>query len=220
MSEHVAIEVEGIDRLSSAVLGWLTRSYDAHQVWKKRARDVFMASNGDSVLSRTRVAAIVRRYFLEERPASEDVEQWSKGYGGSVQVQVVAPKVSASNASYLDWLFVADYLLLSCAAETEEYQEENQRRETEFQQLLGSYHLRSIIHESRELMAAKPEMDDGEILELLKKGHPKASLANVKEGRRLESQGASRLKPLEPARPDPLPLYKSVHFPSKAGGSV
>lgn len=204
----------GADRLSDDVIGWLMRCYDSQELWKRRARDVFMNSNGDSVLSRTRVASTVRKYFLDTPPPPEDVKRWKENYEDTESVHVEPPKVSASNAGYVDWLYVADYLLLGCAGITDEYNEENQRRETEFQQVLSSYQLRLAVHDARNLVREQPQLTDDSILDLLRKTHEKASLANMKEARRLERASALHSKPIAPERPDPLRRYNSVFFPS------
>jgi hypothetical protein len=208
------LEVAASDRLSEDVTAWLMRCYESQESWKQKAREVFMACNGDSVLSRTRLAAIVRKYFIEDKPQPEDVECWKDGFEGITIVHVEPPKVSASNAGYVDWLFVADYLLLGCAAITDGYTEENQRRETEFQQVWSSYQLRLVVHDARGLIREHPKASDSDILELLKKTYDKASLANIKEARLLERAAVPHNKPVLPERPDPLPLYKPVYFSS------
>lgn len=203
-----------VDCLTDAVMAWVTRSYDSHESWKQKAREVFMASNGDSVLSRTRVAGIIRRYFVEQKLKVENVRCWRENYDGVTSVRVEPPKISASDAGYVDWLYVADYLLLPCSAITEEYTEENQRRETEFEQLWSSYELRMAVYDARELIRKHPKMDDERIRDLLKKTRKEASLANVKKARRLEKANLPHIEPIPPERPASLPRYESVYFPS------
>lgn len=200
------------DRHSAEVLDWLMRCYKTQERWKNLARRIFFLSNGDSVLSRTRVAGRVRQHFVEGKPKTEDVERWQESYEGTTKVQIEPPKVSASNAGYVDWLYIADYLLLPCSSPTERFQEENQRRDTEFQQLLGSYQIRMQVHGARGLIEKHADKDDDQILDLLKRDFVKASLANVKEARRLDASNASRNKPLEPEKPPRLDLYASVYF--------
>jgi hypothetical protein len=59
-------------------------------------------------------------------------------------------------------------------------------------------------------------MGDSGILDILKKAHEKASLAKVKEARRLENAGTPNSKPIAPEQPAPLPGYNSVYVPSVA----
>jgi hypothetical protein len=65
---------------------------------------------------------------------------------------------------------------------------------------------------------ASDRLSDDGILKLLKRTSDKASLANVKEARRLESAGTPHAKPVEPERPNPLPRYMSVYLPAIAAG--
>lgn len=203
------------DRFSAEVLEWLMRSYKTQERWKNLARRVFFLSNGDSVLSRNRVAAKVRMHFVEGKPKEEDVEVWEDTYEGTKETRVKPPAVSASNAGYVDWLFIADYLLLPCASPIDQYVEENQRRESEFQQLFSSYQIRLHVHEARRLIQEQPSAEGDEILDSLKKEFDKASLANVKEARRLETLNAPGHKPPEPQKPHLLPLYTPVYFPNQ-----
>jgi len=212
------------DRFSADVNAWLMRCYETQEAWKKKAREVFMVSNGDSVLSRIRVAAMVRKYFLEERPQAEEVDRWNESYEHIEKVYVEPPSISESNAGYVDWLYVADYLLLACAGITDEITEENQLRETEYQQSWSSYQLRLAAYAARSLIREHPDMDDDgvkklldeRIKELLNDPRKKASNANVQEARRLEAAKLPHVEPMPPERPEPMPRHKSIYFPSVA----
>ncbi len=200
------------DRLSDSVLEWIGRTYETMEEWKAKARDVFFSSNGDSNLSRNRVASIVRTHFLESPPKAEDVERWKAGFEEIETVHVTPPKVSASNSAYIDWLYIADYLLLACASPTEQLDEENQRRETEFQNVLGSYNIRLIVHDARETLRHNPTLTDNDVLTAVQKKHSKASMANIKEARRLEKANVFHDVPKEPIRAEPMPRYTALYF--------
>jgi len=212
------------DRFSAGVNAWLMRCYETQETWKKKARKVFMDFNGESVLSRIRVAAMVRKYFLEERPQAEEVDRWNEFYEQIEKVHVEPPGISGSNAGYVDWLYVADYLLLACAGITDEITEEHQLRETEYQQSWSSYQLRLAVYAARTLIKEHPQMDDDgikklldeRIKELLNDPRKKASNANVEEARRLDAAGLPHVEPMQPERPKPMPRYKSIYFPSVA----
>jgi hypothetical protein len=198
------------DRPEGAIQRWLVRTYESHDEWKKKARAIFYHSNGDSDLSRQRLAGVVRSYFVDQTLVTEDVEAWLGGT--TVTTRHEPPKVSVSNAGYFDWLFVADYLLLSCASPAEEYQEENQSRENDYQQLIGSFNLRMQVVAARQVIRESPGMDDEKVLASVQEKHAKASLANIKEARRLEAKGGKVRIPVEPQRAANMPLYKSVYF--------
>jgi len=180
--------------------------------WKAKAKEVFFSSNGDSNLSRIRVASIVRTHFLETPPEPEDVERWKKGFDEIETVHVMPPKVSPSNSAYVDWLYIADYMLLACASPTDWLDEENQRRETEYQHVLGSYRIRSIVYDARERMRHDTTLSDNDILVAVQKDHLKASMANIKEARRLEKGNVYHASPKEPIPADPMPRYTALYF--------
>ena len=200
------------DRLTSDALQWLVRNYETQEAWKNEAIAIYFGANGDSVLARTKLSARLRKYFLEEGPKTEDVDLWDANFSGSKQVSVSPPKVNASNASYIDWLYIADYLLLGCGSPREDIEDENQKRETEYQQLLSSYQFRLHVHVALQEMEGSSDLDDKAILARIKKDLPKASLANVKEARKFQKESKDYRAPTEPERPEALPLYKSLFF--------
>lgn len=197
-----------IDAPDGSVVGWLTRTYDIYQDWLKKAREIYFHSNGDSELARQLAAILVRSYFLEEKLTVEVVKTWS----GQEQVdrKVAPPKVTASNASYFDWLRAADYLLLPCASVTDELQEENQRRENAYQVLFGSFTLRTQVNTARAIIRENSDLDDAAILDLVQQKYPAASLANVKDAKRLEAKREPMQVPVEPKRLPEMPIYKSL----------
>jgi len=200
------------DHLSCSVLEWVARTYETMEEWKAKAKDVFFSSNGDSNLSRNRVASIVRSHFLETPPKPENVQRWKTGFEEIEAIHVLPPKVSASNSAYVDWLYIADYLLLACASPTEQIDEENQRRETEFQNALGSYKIRSIVHDACGKMRNDTTISDNEILVDVQKENPKASMANIKEARRLEKGKVLHNAPKEPIPAEPMLRYTPLYF--------
>ena len=126
------------------------------------------------------------------------------------------PKVSASNAAYVDWLFVADYLLLACASPSEQLEAENERRETEFQNVWSSYSIRLIVHAAREEMRQTPGLTDQDCLAAIQSRHEKVSMANIKEARRLEKMRSALEPPRSPTRAEPMRPYCSLFFGSAA----
>lgn len=200
------------DRLSETVLDWLGRSYQTIEEWKAFARGVFFAANGDSNVSRNRVASLVRSHLLESSPTPASVNRWSPGIEVIETVVVSPPKINASNAAYVDWLYVADYLLLACASPSEQLDEENQRRETEYQSVWGSYSIRLVVHAAREEMRRGAGLTDDECLAAIHSRHPKASMANIKEARRLEKTRTALEPPTAPIRAEPMRPYTSLFF--------
>ncbi|MEX2188606.1 MAG: hypothetical protein WD875_17490 [Pirellulales bacterium] len=200
------------DQLTEQLLHWLMRRYETQEAWKEMAQDVFMRSNGDAALSRCRVAAIVRRYCMGERT----ILRSSRFARSSVELTTghddEPVPVTASNAGYVDWLYVADYLLLRCAALSDEYVDENKQREAEFQQLLGSYELRCNVYRARKTIRDNPGLVDADILDAIKLENSSASLANVREARRQERANIAFREPIKPEKPRELERYKPVYF--------
>lgn len=200
------------DRLSEGVLKWITRCYESMEEWKLTAADLFFASNGDSNLSRNRLAAILRSHFLDSPPKAEDVDRWKTGFSEIETVHIVPPKISVSNSPYVDWVYIADYLLLACASPTTRLEDENQRRDTDFQNVMGSYLIRKIVHDARDRMRNDASLPDADILEAIQELDPKASMANIKEARRLEKSQSAHSPPKKPLPSDPMPRYTALYF--------
>lgn len=196
----------------SSIIGWLARSYETMEEWKSKARSVFYSSNGDSNLARNRVAGLIRAHFLEASLTTETIKRWKPGINEPVPEQVVPPKVTASNSAYIDWLCAADYILLACASLSESLAAENQKRESEFQNVLGSYELRLVVHKARLEMLESPTAIDEDLLSTIRLTHPDATMANVKEARRLEKLGRKNEMPKKPIAAAPMPRYVSLYF--------
>lgn len=200
------------DRLSKNILAWLARTYGVLEEWKDKSRELFLATNGDSNLSRIRLAAVVRAYFLQTPPMAENVNRWTGGFEEVETVHMVPPKVSASNATYVDWLYIADYLLLGCSSPFEQFDAENRRRETEFQSVNDSYKIRLVVYKTREEMRRDSSLADGEVLSKVKKVYSNASLANIKEARRLQQAKVTHEMPKEPMPVRLIPRYTALYF--------
>ena len=70
-SELPFSEMPASDRLAPQVLGWLARSFETIKEWRAKAAEIFFSSNGDSAVSRNRVAVVVRDYFANESLKAE-----------------------------------------------------------------------------------------------------------------------------------------------------
>ncbi len=131
-------------------------------------------------------------------------------------VTVSPPKISESNAAYIDWFYVADYLLLCCGTTRDEFDDVNTVRRAQFRSLLQSYLLRKYVIDAIALIEAKPKLSDEQVVEELKSAatdeESKPSLATIKEAKRWMRAGE---KPNEVIRPEPpadLGLYKPLYF--------
>lgn len=200
------------DRLSNRVLHWLARSYETLRQWRDRASDTYLATNGDSALARNRVAFDVRAYFLQGRLAAEKLDKWRPGFESLEEIEVAPPKVSPSNAAYVDWIRVADYLLLGVASPTEPLDRANQQRETEFQAAIGSWRIRQVVYSGATAIRADPELTDQDLLARIKKDQPAASMANIKEARRVSRDGHPLEAPQQPEAAAAMGPYQPLYF--------
>lgn len=203
------------DTSATTPIQWLLRSYETSREWKDKAKDVFFSVNGDSDLARNRVAGIVRNYFIENknRLEPEDVGRWKDGENVAEKVRVVPPTVTESNSTYVDWVYIADFLLLPFVSLQEALDAENQRRETEFDNAMRSYKKRLAVEDAREAVRSGSLPSDAAILESLKIHHPDASLATIKVARKLEKENAIEPKAREPKKSAPMPPFKALYFP-------
>lgn len=205
-------DLAALDGLSVSPVEWLLRSYDSFVEWKSRARAEYVALNGDSHAARNRVAWIVRNYFTETQLTQEEVGRWKDSE--IVTIRMLPPNITDSNATYVDWSYIADVLLLHCAAQHEDIDKENQRRETEYLRASNSYKLRLAAEEAQEAIRRSPQASDDAILESLTKLHPDASVATIKEARRREKAKTILPKVMQPQRSQSIAPFVPLYFQS------
>lgn len=203
--------LEDSEQSTVTAVHWLARSYESLEEWRRTGKEIFFSVNGESDVARNRLASLIRRYFVDTPLSAEDVTRWKPGSTETETIRVSPPKISASNSAYVDWGYLADYVLLSCAAISEELEDENQKRNMEYRQSLESHNIRSAVFEARTIIREKANLNDVEVLEKLKKIYEKASAAHVKEARKQERNG-DRYTPPKPPRESPqmnryVPLY-------------
>ena len=215
MTVATQLVLEGLetsDQSTVTALQWFARSYESIEEWKDKAREVFYSLNGNSEVARNRVAAMVRFYFVETPPKAEDVKRWKQDAKETETVHVVPPKISASNSAYVDWCYVADYLLLACAALSDELDAENQLRDTEYRAALDSFKIRTMVHEARSLLRGTPNASETELLASLTAKHAKAASAHIKEAKRLERGDVRYAPPKAPTPSTPMPKYVPLYW--------
>ena len=145
-------------------------------------------------------------------PNAEDVRSWKLDSTEQETTHVTPPKISASNSAYVDWGYLADYVLLCCAAVSEELEEENQLRALEYRQLFESYCIRLAVFDARTIIRANPELNDDDVLTQLKTKHKKAAAAHVKEARKLERNAVRYVPPKAPRESPEMNRYVPLYF--------
>jgi|GEM_PF-1532840 hypothetical protein len=205
---------------SSTPLNWLNRSYESMKEWKAKALKVFLSVNGDSNVARNRVASQVRKYFEKTSLVPEDVQRWKKGINEIETIRVIPPKSSESRSGYVDWLHIADLLLMSGCADGEAINEEQQERDTEFLNVQRSYKMRVVVEEARAELRRDPTLSDDSLSEHLKekfsemfkdKDKDPPAVA-IKEARKLEKSGVRTPSPKAPIKSEPIPRYTTLYF--------
>lgn len=211
------MQTETLDTMTDktqAICHWLKRSYEVSQGWSERAVAIYLQAQGDAVHARTVMASEVRNHFMSEKPDTEVVDRWKDGHKEIESVEMTPPKVNESNAAYIDWLYVADYLLLCCGTTRDEFDHANSTRRAMHRKVYQSYVLRSLVVDAISLIEEQPEISDEDAVKKLKSKDEEspASLATLKEARRWVRQGEKPLATIEPESPKDIELYKSVYF--------
>lgn len=201
---------------TSAICHWLKRSYKIEQQWSEKATRIYLESQGDAILARTVLASDVRRHFLVDKPSEETVERWNEGHTEIDKILVTPPKISESNAAYVDWLYVADYLLLCCGSTRDEFDQVNSVRQGQFRSLLQSYFLRQFVIDAIGLIEREAGISDEDIVKRLKSlatdEDIQPSLASVKEARRWLKDGVNPKAVVRPEMPREIAIYQAIYF--------
>ena len=188
MSDYALLDrLEASEQSTVTAVQWLARSYESMEHWKRTGKEVFFSLNGESDVARNRLASIIRKYFVDTPPGAEDVNRWRRDSTETETIRVVpSDDFRLQNSAYVDWGYLADYVLLAFAAISEELEDENQKRTTEYRQSLESHNIRLAVFDARMILRENPNLNDDDVLTQLKTKHEKAAAAHVKEARKLE----------------------------------
>lgn len=205
-------ETDEVEPLTATAVAWIARSYESMEHWKRKGEELFLSLNGQSDVARNRLASILRKHFLESKLSAEEVTRWKARSVEKHTSRVTPPKVSASNSAYVDWCYIADYVLLGCASTSDAMETENQNRLSEYRQCLDSYNIRLAVYDARTIIRENKGIDDSEVLTRLQEKHDKAAAAHVKEARRLERNKCRYAPPQKPTESPGIPCYIPLYF--------
>src|SRR5688500_11263900 len=93
------------------VLDWLTKDYETAEYWKNIGKEMHLACNGDSALTRHRLADALRRSISKLQPGPVKYQGWNDDFSEIIELEIDAPEIGAANDAYVDWVRLADYLL-------------------------------------------------------------------------------------------------------------
>lgn len=196
---------------ATTVLEWIARSYQSLENWKKEAENIFYSLNGQSEAARNRLALKLRDYFSNETLSVEEVKRWNRNHTFIETVRVTPPKISATRLAYIDWCYVADYLLLSCAVESASILVENQRRANESRIMIASYDILCAIFEARKIINGDSGFSNQQVLKMVKKIKDCVTLTHIQEARRQERNCEPLVQPRIPPVSVPMARYTAIY---------
>ena len=113
------------------MVGWLYRDFESYENWKARGREIFLQVDGSSDGARKTLASDLCKYACGEKRKLVNVRNWREDLSEIVVHRVKPPDVSTSNCKEIEWLEIADYILLAASGGWEGIQIDNQRRSAE-----------------------------------------------------------------------------------------
>lgn len=189
---------------------WLTKDCPSAEYWKEIGKELYLVSDGDCVLTRHRLADVLRRSISKLQPGPVTYEKWKDDFSEITKVEIESPGIGATNDAYVDWLRIADYLLLAAASTWPKLDEENQRRRTMYDQARRGYEARTIVKAVAAYLEEHPKAPDGDIQAALKHDVGQVHIAQAKKvtphtsGREIVEQG--------PEMPAQIERYKPLYF--------
>ena len=86
------------------VLDWITKDYETWEYYKNVGKELYLVSNGDSVLARYRLADVMRRSMSKLQPGPVKFEAWNSDCTEIITIEMNPAEISTSNEAYVDWL--------------------------------------------------------------------------------------------------------------------
>jgi hypothetical protein len=195
------------------VLDWITKDYESHTYWKNLGKEMFLVSNGDSVLTRHRVADALRRSISGHPTTPVTVSRWNDDFTAILAIEVDPPAIAVANQLYVDWIQIADYVLLAAAASFERLEEENQRRKEAFDRARNGYEARRLVGLVTEFLEQNPEASEDAVIAASRELNLDVKKAHIALARKLatKSDSRQRRREVEPTAPIMLGTYQSIH---------
>ena len=196
------------------VLDWLTKDYETGEYWKDIGKEIHLASNGDSTLTRYRLADTLRRSMSKLQPGPVKYEKWNSDFTEVVTAEIDAPAISVSNETYVDWIRLADYLLLAAAvAEWPKRDEENQRRKMIYDQCRRGYEARMIVKAVAEYLEKHPTATDKDIKASLNRDGREILQVHISHAKKIVPHTSGReIVEQEPEPPAEIKPYMPLYF--------
>lgn len=192
---------------------WLTKDHPTSEYWKDIGREMYLVSNGDGVLARHRLADALRRSISKLQPGVVTYDKWNEDFSAIVKVEIKSPDISTSHEAYVDWLRIADYLLLAAASTYPRLEDDNQRRKTMYDQSRRGYESRAIVMAVAAYLQANPSATDGEIQTALDRDDREVAQIHIAQAKKITPHTSGReIIEREPEVPQQLNRYASIYF--------
>lgn len=192
---------------------WLQKDYQTGEYWKNVGKEIYLVANGDCALTRHRLADVLRRSISKLQPGPVTYQKWKDDFSEIEKVEIESPNISATNDAYVDWLRLADFLLLAAASTWPRLEEENMRRRAMYDQARRGYEARMIVKEIAEYLKEHPTVTDGDIQATLNKPNREVAQIHIAKAKQLIPHTAGReISEREPEEPSPLNRYTPLYF--------
>lgn len=198
--------------ITAQVIEWFNRDYGESQKWKDRGREIYLATLGDSAVTRYYLADELRKSLLAETGEPVENARWSTKSDTPVPITVSPPKLDESRAPYVDWIRIADYFLLSSRVSWDALEEENQNRKQAYDKALNGQELRQKVKTAKEYLRDHPKATNKAIIAALKKAGTEVAATQLTLARFELSQGIQDREDKKLDEPRVIPLYAPLYF--------
>ncbi len=197
------------------VLDWITKDYDTWEYWKRIGMDLHIACNGDSALTRYRLADLMRRSMSKLPHGPIEFQTYNDDCTGKITITIDPSEITASNEVYGDWLRLADYMLLAAAAPWPKLDEENQRRRAIHEQYQRGYEARMIVEAVAEYSKDHPRASEKEIRTALNRDGREVLQIHIQQAKKIPVPGGNygrEIVEVPPQPPAELKPYSNLYF--------
>jgi hypothetical protein len=192
---------------------WLTRDYSTHESWKEIGKEMYLACNGDGVLTRHRLADALRRSISKLQPGPVSYDKWNEDFSAIVKVEIEPPTITTTSDAYVDWLRIADYLLLAAASTWPRLEDDNQRRRAMYDQSRRGYEARMIVKDVTEYLKENPTATDGDVRAALNREGREVIQIHIAQAKKTTPHTSGReIVEQEPEVPSQVNRYSPLYF--------
>jgi len=194
------------------VLDWITKDFETCEYYKNVGKELYLVSNGDSVITRYRLADLMRRNMSKLQPRPVKYQTWNDDYTEIITVEMTPAEITTANEAYVDWLRLADYLLLAAAGPSEKLDQENQRRRTMYEASQRGYQARKIVESVAKYLKENPEATDKDIKSALNDDGREVLQIHIQQAKKIPSPHGREIIEQPPEAPAEIGSYKTLYF--------